>query len=54
MPSDVRSKAQAGFYGAIIAGKALGKGGPTKEQARRALRGSKVKDLPPKAAIKRK
>ena len=54
MPADVRSKAQAGFYGAIIAGKARGEGGPTKEQAKRALRGANVKDLPPKAAIKRK
>jgi len=48
MPADVKSKAQAGFYGAIISGRAR-KGGPSKEQARKALRGSNVKSLPRKA-----
>jgi hypothetical protein len=48
MPADVKSKAQAGFYGAIISGRAR-KGGPSKEQARRAMRGADVKSLPRKA-----
>ena len=48
-----RSKAQAGFFGAIIAGKARKKG-PTKKQAREFLRGHKVKGLPRKVRKKKK
>ena len=49
----VRSKAQAGFMGAVIAGKARKKG-PTKKQAREFLRGHKMKGLPKKIRKKKK
>lgn len=49
----VRSKAQARFMGAIIAGKARKKG-PTKKQAREFLRGHKIKGLPKKVRKKKK
>ena len=48
-----KSKAQAGFMGAIIAGKARKKG-PSKKVAREFLRGHKVKGLPRKVRKKKK
>lgn len=47
-----KSKAQAGFFGAIAGGKSNKKGGPSKSQAREALRGSKIKGLPKRAKKK--
>jgi len=48
-----KSKAQARFMGAVIAGKARKKG-PTKKQAREFLRGHKIKGLPRKVRKKKK
>ena len=48
-----KSKAQARFMGAVIAGKARKKG-PTKKQAREFLRGHKIKGLPKKVRKKKK
>ena len=41
-----KSKRQAAYFGAVIAGRARGKGHPSKAQARELLRGTKVKRLP--------
>lgn len=41
-----KSKAQARYMGAVAAGKARGKRGLTRAQAREYLRGAKVKRLP--------
>jgi len=49
-----KSKKQAGFLGAIAGGKSKKKGGPSKEQAKEMLRGSKVKGLPTRAKKKSK
>lgn len=48
-----KSKAQARFMGAVIAGKARKKG-PSKKVAREFLRGHKVKGLPHKVKKKKK
>ena len=40
------SKAQAGYFGAVMAGKARGEGAPSKGVAREMLKGTKVKSLP--------
>ena len=50
----VRSKAQAGFYGAIIAGKARDGGGLTPEKAKEMLRGTSTKGLPWKVKKRKK
>jgi len=44
------SQAQARLFGAIAGGATPRKGGPSPEQAREALRDTKVKDLPARAA----
>jgi len=48
-----KSKAQARFMGAVIAGKARKKG-PSKKVAREFLRGHKIKGLPKRKKSKRK
>lgn len=49
-----KSKAQAGFMGAVIAGKARKSTTMTKAQAREHLRGVKVKKLPTRIGIKKR
>lgn len=48
-----KSKAQAGLFGAIIAGKARKAEGMSVEEAKERLRGVKVKGLPKKAKKKK-
>ena len=48
-----KSKKQARYLGAVAAGKARKKGGPSKKQAREMLRGSSVKRLPERAKKKK-
>lgn len=51
----VKSKAQAGFMGAVASGKSKNKPkGLSKEEAKEMLKGSKVKKLPKKVKIKSK
>jgi hypothetical protein len=49
-----RSKRQARYLGAVAAGKARKKGGPSRKQAREMLRGAKLKRLPNTAPKKKK
>ena len=49
-----KSKRQARFLGAVAAGKARKKGGPSRTQAREMLRGSKQKGLPERAPKRKK
>lgn len=46
MSPKARSKAQAGLFGAIAAGRARRRTGITRAEARRRLRGVKVRKLP--------
>ena len=49
-----KSKAQAGFFGAVIAGTTRKPTTMTKAQARKHLRGVKIKKLPVRIGIKKK
>lgn len=50
----VYSKAQAGFFGAVAAGKSTKETTMTPTEARHHLRGEKIKDLPAKKALHRR
>lgn len=50
----VYSKAQAGFFGAVAAGKSTKETTMTPAQARHHLKGENIKDLPAKRALHRK